>query len=72
MELDYIKRKIHWWPDDVLQAHLDDIKKLEDNSIDPNVSLMFCHAEEYGIDIVELRRLVITEEERRKLYGLIY
>lgn len=62
--MDNIKNKIHWWPDDVLRTHYDEIVEWQRTRVSPVDSLLLSLASEYDIDTRELEHLIIAESER--------
>lgn len=48
--MDNIKSKIHWWPDDVLRSHCDEIAEWQRTRMLPIDSLLLTLAREYEAD----------------------
>lgn len=65
MILDNIKSKIHWWTDDVLRSHCDEITEWQRTRVLPIDSLLLALAGEYDMDTGELEHLIVAEADRR-------
>lgn len=65
--MDNLKSKIHWWTDDVLRTHCDEIVEWQNTRILPKKSLLINLSEEYDIDTRELEHMIIAEADRRNM-----
>lgn len=63
--MDNIKNKIHWWPNDVLRTHCDEIVEWQRTRVLPMDSLLLALVGDYDIDTGELEHLIIAEADRR-------
>lgn len=62
-----IKSKIHWFPDEVLRTHCDEIVEWQRTRELPKDSLPLYLASEYDIDTRELEQMIVAEADRRHM-----
>lgn len=65
--MDNIKSKIHWWPDEVLKTHCDEIVEWQRTRELPKDSLLLYLASEYDVDTGELEQMIVAEADQRHM-----